>query len=366
MAVCLLVQPMPHPPLAQYRVPNPPPDAEAQNIPLPPQVLPHGPLPIPLNPQVLPHGPLAKRVRAKTKARPIQTLRACCICKEKFVRRHQTKCRLCARHYDRVYYWKRKLDSGFTQAWNKISQDRKTDFIKITTGLTTDGLKNRMTLFLAKEMGSMRTTSDFGTGQLDRYKRKYTDKLKQLKPLPEPGVLPDPSAGLAEFCKKWEEKCRRMKEGLPLDEDTEHQSGVEAVETRGDEQRMDFSAEATVASGAGDTTKIEYQETKRLDDCLQFLKTSAERLETIHEVILELGSWVPPVATEKKRELRSLHASIQALANKIKETGECVDLSLFIETMSASEQAVIEMLVAQSLKSKMACTLQTVKVAKKK
>ena len=229
-----------------------------------------------------------------------------------------------------------------------------------------------MTLFLAKEMGSMCTISDFGSGQLDRYKRKYTDKLKQLKALLEPGVQLGTQVGLAEFCKKWEEKCRRMKEGLPLDGDTEHQSGVEAVETRGDEQRLDFSAEATFASGAGDTTKIEYQETKRLDDCLQFLKTSADRLERINEVILELGSWVPPVATEKQRELRFLHASIQALANKIKETGECVDFPLFIETMSAfktdfdSEQAVIEMLAAQSLKAKMACTLQTVKVAKKK
>ena len=157
-----------------------------------------------------------------------------------------------------------------------------------------------MTLFLAKEMGSMRTTSDFGTGQLDRYKRKYTDKLKQLKALPEPGVQLGPSAGLDEFCRRWGEKVRRLREGWLQDEDTEHQSGVEAVETRGDEQRMDFSAEATVASGAGDTTKIEYQETKKLDDCLQFLKTSAARLETIHEVILELGSWVPPVATEQK------------------------------------------------------------------
>ena len=96
---------------------------------------------------------------------------------------------------------------------------------------------------------------------------------------------------------------------------------------------------------------------------MQFLKTSADRLETINEVILELGSWVPPVATAKQRELGFLHTSIQALANEIKETGECIDFPLFIETMSAfkrdfdSEQAVIELLVSQSLTSKMAMTL---------
>ena len=223
------MQPMPLPPLALTLVPHQPPDAEAQNIPLSPEVLPR-------------HPPLAltyvrsKRERATTYKRFLVSngkasleLRPCCICEKRLVQRN--KCRRCTRHCERVYYWKRKLDSGFTHAWNIISQDRKTQFIKRSTGLTTDGLKNRMTLFLAKEMGSMRTTSDFGTGQLDRYKRKYTDKLKQLKALPEPGVQLGPSAGLDEFCRRWGEKVRRLREGWLQDEDTEHQSGVEAVES---------------------------------------------------------------------------------------------------------------------------------------
>ena len=126
----------------------------------------------------------------------------------------------------------------------------------------------------------------------------------------------------------------------------------EAVETRGEKRRMDFSkeesiqapkkqkcaAKATVASGAGDKAKIDEKQKQQVNECVKFLNTSVRRLQTFSQVIIDLGQFIAPVANDKLKELQLLHRSIQALCDEIKLKGECLDFLGFIDTMSAFKE----------------------------
>ena len=136
------------------------------------------------------------------------------------------------------------------------------------------------------------------------------------------------------------------------DEGMKYKSGVEAVETRGEKRRMEYStavsmhapkkqkgaAKATVASGAEDKAKIDEKQKQQVNECVKFLNTSVRKLQTLSEVIIGLGQFIAPVANDKLKELQLLHRNIQALCDEIKLKGECLDFLGFIDITSAFKE----------------------------
>ena len=81
---------------------------------------------------------------------------------------------------------------------------------------------------------------------------------------------------------------------------------------------------------------------------MKFLTTSQEVLETLEADIKAVGRWIPPVASDKLKELQLLHEAKQTHCYKIKLKGECLDFPGFIRNMSEfknefkSQKAVID------------------------
>ena len=67
---------------------------------------------------------------------------------------------------------------------------------------------------------------------------------------------------------------------------------------------------------------------------MKFLKTSQEELETLEADIKAVGRWIPPVASDKLKELQLLHKTKQTHCDKIKLTCECRDFNGFSKNMS--------------------------------
>ena len=67
---------------------------------------------------------------------------------------------------------------------------------------------------------------------------------------------------------------------------------------------------------------------------MKFLTTSQEVLETLEADIKAVGRWIPPVASDKLKELQLLHKAKQTHCDKIKLKGECLDFPGFIRNMS--------------------------------
>ena len=139
-----------------------------------------------------------------------------------------------------------------------------------------------MAQFISNELPSMLTT--FAGLWMDSpdIKSKYKDKPEQLEAV---------CAHTNKFV--------RLVNGWNLFEDVQYQSGFEADEIRTKKRMMDCSPEeapkatvayerppeAAVASEAGGTTNIAENETAQINECLDSLSMSAERLQTFNELI---------------------------------------------------------------------------------
>ena len=156
-----------------------------------------------------------------------------------------------------------------------------------------------------------------------------------------------------------------------MDEDMEYQSALETVETRSEKRKVHLSLEETIRPSkkqkaaanptrAGDAYKLGEKQTKKLDDCLKFLKASGGPLQTLKTAIADLGQWIAPAANDRLNELQVRHESIQALYDEIILNDECLDFNGFIANMSAfkevfdSEQADFVWYVQERFKDSIA------------
>ena len=263
------------------------------------------------------------------------------------------RCQPCNALYNRVRNNIRRVDQWVSNAWNNTDKDNKADFIRSCRALTSFELNARIKQFISREQQSMITTSLCGTGRfLDKHdlQLKYDDKPYQLKHILENANM------FVDFVRD-----------LPLYEDMEYQSGLEAVETRRKRtiQKAMYRARKKLKAGtnstlAGDASKITKKQSQQLDTCLKFLEAAGKALQRLKTAMTDLGQWIAPAFNDRLNGLQVRHESIQALYDEIKQTGECLDFNGFIANMSAfkegfdSEQADFAWYVQERFKDSIA------------
>ena len=233
------------------------------------------------------------------------------------------------------------MDKKSIDIWDKIDKDRRLEFIKRCQcrDLTRAELKCFMRKFVTSELQSqIRITQDTSYfPELPDFNSKDTVKLEHLQ---------TPKANT--------KKCM-----------DDH----EAEETRGGKRRMYHSPEksiratkkenvarhTTVASGAGDKTKLDEKQTKQVDEWVKFLENLEARIQTLKVKNRELHEWIAPIKDEKLNELQIyhnttlasgrldqlqlLHTQGQAHCNEIKLAGECLDFPTFIRYMKSIKES---------------------------
>ena len=247
-----------------------------------------------------------------------------------------TRCTPCNTIYNRVLNAKKLMDNGSIGVWDDMEKEKINDFImSIPRDLKGKPLKAKLQTYLSQELESKFSISIIGTGEFmdsPDLQKKYRDKPEQLKNLKE--------STRTLFCPN--RKCN-------LYQDVTYTAGFTDEQTLTQKRRMDRESEEpirapkkpkvepkqSIASGAGDTHRIlNNLQTTRLDGFLKFLKTSQEELETLEADIKAVGRWIPPVASDKLKELQLLHKTKQTHCDKIKLKCECLDFNGFSKNMS--------------------------------
>ena len=128
--------------------------------------------------------------------------------------------------------------------------------------------------------------------------------------------------------------------GATLYEDMQY----EFKETRREKQERDDLAVETIRlfkkQKAEETHKEKQQ--RKIEDWLEFLKTSQEGLETCEADIKDLGRWTPPVTSETLKDTLDLVKTTVYHCGKMKDSGECLDFESFCATMAEFERAFNE------------------------
>ena len=215
-----------------------------------------------------------------------------------------------------------------------MDRDKKQEIINAAKDLTGSDLKAKLEVFVHKETEAKQSLSLRNTGNfLDSpdLADKYKNKPKQLESI---------RANARSFV------CPTR--GCTLYEDPSLQSVCTAEETRSEKRKMDFSSEEhiprskkqrpepkanKIEAGAEDGNKLDEKQTKRLNDWLDFLKTSEEGLENCEADIKDLGKFIPPIALDTLKEAQDMVKAKQAVCETIKEIGECMDFPGLIKDM---------------------------------
>ena len=267
----------------------------------------------------------------------------CSQCKTATVMPPATRCKPCHALYNRVYEAKKLMDEGSIEVWNKLDRDKKAEFINASKALTVDDLKAKLQVFVSKETEAKQSLSLRNTGNfLDSpdLAAKYKNKPKQLESI--------------------RAKAKRIicaTRDCTLYEDPSLQSVCTAEETRIEKRKMDFSTEEHVPrlkkqraeskankieAGAADSNKFDEKKTKKLNDWLDFLKTSKEGLENCEADIKEYGKFIPPIALDTLKEVQVMVKAKQAFCETLKENGECMDFPGLIQEMGAFKKSFNE------------------------
>ena len=92
---------------------------------------------------------------------------------------------------------------------------------------------------------------------------------------------------------------------------------------------------------------------------MEFLKTSQEALETCEADIEDLGRFIPPVTSERLKDIQDLVKAAEEHCDAIKDSGECrLALREFLHTMAEFKKAFNDKKAAIATQVKTAETLK--------
>ena len=119
----------------------------------------------------------------------------------------------------------------------------------------------------------------------------------------------------------------------------------ESKETRREKQERDDLAMETIRlfkkQKAEETHKEKQQ--RKIEDWLEFLKTSQEALETCEADIEDLGRFIPPVTSERLKDIQDMLKAAEGHCDAVKDSGECRRaLREFLNTMAEFKKAFNE------------------------
>ena len=84
---------------------------------------------------------------------------------------------------------------------------------------------------------------------------------------------------------------------------------------------------------------MDEKQTKRLNDWLDFLKTSQEGLGKCEAEMEDLGRFMPPIALDTLKDAQDMVKAKQAFCETLKENGECMDFPGLIQEMGAFKKS---------------------------
>ena len=94
---------------------------------------------------------------------------------------------------------------------------------------------------------------------------------------------------------------------------------------------------------------------------MEFLKTSQEGLETCEADIEDLGRFIPPVTSERLKDIQDLVKAAEEHCDAIKDSGECcIDFREFLNTMAEFKNAFNEKKAAIDTQVKTATSLKNI------
>ena len=105
--------------------------------------------------------------------------------------------------------------------------------------------------------------------------------------------------------------------------------------------------------------KADEKQRRKIDDWLEFLKTSQEALETYEAEVADLGRFIPPVTSERLKDIQDLIKAAEEHCDAIKDSGECcLDFRELLHTMAEFKKAFNDKKAAIATQVKTAETLK--------
>ena len=285
----------------------------------------------------------------------------CSQCKEVTLQHPHTRCTKCNTVYNRVLECKKKLDSGSIEAYDKMSKEKKAEFIKLAKDLSGKETKAKLQTFISKEAEMQQRIQFNATGRfLDSpdLAEKYRNKPKQLESI--------------------REKARKVhcptRECI-LYEDPSYESNSTATETITEKRKMNFSSEEIIPQAkkpkvkkitAGEETdNLKEGQQSKLEQWMGYLAKLQEELDKHEGEIVDLVKFMPPVAFDALKEAQLMVKKKQEVCETIKEEGKCDDWCGLAKGMSEFKKQLGPKKIALDTQVKAAKTASGEKPARK-
>ena len=156
----------------------------------------------------------------------------CSQCKNVKFQHPHTRCKGCNTIYNRALECKKKLDRGSIEAYDKMTKEKKAEFIELAKDHMGKELKAKLQIFISKEVEMQQSIRFSAAGRfLDSpdLAEKYKNKPKQL-----------------ERIRANTRKVDCPTRGCTLYEDPSYESNSTATETITEKRKMDFAAEEII------------------------------------------------------------------------------------------------------------------------
>ena len=271
----------------------------------------------------------------------------CYICKKVQIIRPCTRCTPCDTVYHRVLHCKDFLDQRSIDTWDKLEKHKKIEFWRSAKDVFGGDLRVMLQTFV----DAMQASSFSGTGEFfalsdlaEMYKHKPS-LLNYIQANTRTRVCPTGGATLYEDM-QYTGGAKRERDDL-AEETIRLFKKQKAAETK------EISEKQRIISNE----KLQ----RKIDDWLEFLKTSQEALETCEADIKDLGRFIPPVTSERLKDIQDMLKAAEGHCDAIKDSGECRQaLREFLNTMAEFKKAFNEKKAAIDTQVKTAENLKNI------
>ena len=278
---------------------------------------------------------------------PEKVKRLCSLCKKEWAIRPCTRCTQCDTVYHRVLHCKDFMDQRSIDTWDKLEKDKKIEFWMSAKDVFGGDLRVMLQTFVdVMQASSFSVTGEFFalSDLAEMYKHKPS-LLDYIQANTRTRVCPTG--------------------GATLYEDMQYTGGEkrERDDLAGETIRLFKKQKAAETKQINEKQRIISNEKlqRKIDEWLEFIKTSQEALETCEADIEDLGRFIPPVTSERLKDIQDLVKAAEEHCDAIEDSGECrLAPREFLNTMAEFKKAFNEKKAAIDTQVKTAESLKNI------